>query len=502
MRGLAITSLLFTCMTCVVISACRHKFLPAPDSGYPPEIEHIIVSRCAVSGCHNQASYSACDNLLLDTWDHMFQGDNSGAVVVPFSPQYSILLYFVNTDSALGPVFQPLMPYQAKTPVLSHAEYQLLADWIAKGAPDKNGNIPFGADAANRQKIYASMQDGMTGIDLIAVIDAKSKVIMRFLQVGINPAGLPESVHSVKCSNDGANAYLAFYNSSVVQKLNTTTDQIAGSAYIGGGGNWSGLCIDSANTTLLVTGFTNGKLPVVTTANMTVDPSRTYSGLDNPHGIVANNGFNTFYVTSQYGNTVYQLDDPGNAPVMDSIDNHAPSTTDPNGTAPDPHDIFMLPDDSKYFVSCQGSNEVRVMNTGTDSLIKAIKVGLYPQELAISRRAATPYIFVTCTQDINANVAKGNMGSVYVINYKTLEIVKVLYGDFFQPHGITVDDRDGLVYIFSTNANGVKPHHAVAGQQDGWYSVYDLNTLTPADTRRYETKTNPYSAAVRFISTH
>jgi len=490
-------ALLCVCTMAGIFVACKHKPTVAPDGGYPPEVANLIITRCAISGCHNQSSYTACDNLLLDTWDHMFQGDNSGAVVVPYRPEYSTLLYFVNTDSSLGPVFQPLMPYQAKAPILSHAEYQVLADWISKGAPNKDGAIPFADEASTRQKIYCTNQDGQTGIDLMAVIDAKSMVIMRYLTMGSN-ATVVESGHCVKFSDDGSNAYVGFYNSSVVQKFNSTTDQIIGSTDMPKNAGWSIICLDSPNSRMLISNWTNdGVVASVFTNPMSVDLSNTYGALQYPHGIVANKSFDTFFVVSQFGNTVYKLSDPGSLAINLSLDGNM-ATQIAGAHTPDPHDVIMTPDYSKYFVSCQNTDEVRVMDAHADTLIKVIPVGTFPQEFALSLRPSSPYIFVTCMQDSTGSTARGTKGSVYVINYQDMSIKTVWYGDFFQPHAITVDDRDGLVYVFSTNANGLPQHHAVKGQKDGWYSVYDLNTLTPVSTRRYEMKTNPYSAATRF----
>lgn len=491
-------TLLCVCTMAGIFAACKHKPTVAPDGGYPPEVANLIITRCAISGCHNQSSYTACDNLLLDTWDHMFQGDNSGAVVVPYRPEYSTLLYFVNTDSSLGPVFQPLMPYQAKAPILSHAEYQVLADWISKGAPNKDGAIPFASEASSRQKIYCSNQDGQTGIDLMAVIDAKSMLIMRYVPMGENPT-VVESGHYLKFSDDGSNAYIAFYNSSVIQKFNTNTDQVIGSTNLSKSTGWSVMCLDSANSKLLVSNWTNdGSVATIFTNPMSVDLAQTYGALQYPHGIAANRSFDTFFVVSQFGNTIYKLDDPSNLAETIIIDDKPFATQIAGPHTPDPHDLIMMPDYSKYFVTCQNTNDVRVVDAHADTLIKVIPVGTFPQEFAMSLRPATPYIFVTCMQDSTGSTARGTKGSVYVIDYRDYSVKAIWYGDFFQPHTITVDDRDGLVYIFSTNANGQPQHHAVKGQKDGWYSVYDLNTLKPVNTKRYEMKTNPYASGTRF----
>jgi DNA-binding beta-propeller fold protein YncE len=139
-----------------------------------------------------------------------------------------------------------------------------------------------------------------------------------------------------------------------------------------------------------------------------------------------------------------------------------------------------------------------VMSTATDTLMATIPVGAMPQEMDIS--PSKGYLFVACMEDA-ANPQPGRHGSVYVININTLQVVKILYGDFYQPHDVTVDEQDGLVFIPSRNANpgGPAPHHATAcNGRAGWYSVYDLNTLQPADTKRYDVTVDPYAIATRF----
>src|ERR1044071_5385903 len=162
------------CCISFFIASCRHdRLVPAPppgESGYPDEIAKIFVNKCATAGCHNAASHENAGGLRLDTWENLFNGGNNGAALVPYSISYSPLLYYINTDSSLGLVAQPTMPKDM--PPLSKEEYITIRDWVAKGAPDKSGNIPFADDAVSRQKIYVTMQ----ACDQVAVIDAKKKV--------------------------------------------------------------------------------------------------------------------------------------------------------------------------------------------------------------------------------------------------------------------------------------------------------------------------------------
>jgi hypothetical protein len=111
-------------------------------------------------------------------------------------------------------------------------------------------------------------------------------------------------------------------------------------------------------------------------------------------------------------------------------------------------------------------------------------------------------MFVTCQEDNPRKVGSANFkGSVYVINLNTLEKVGVINGDFAGCHGVTVDDQNGLIYIASRNVggSGVAPHHTNnCGQANGYYNVFDLNTLKPAPNKRFEATPDPYSLDTRF----
>jgi DNA-binding beta-propeller fold protein YncE len=509
MNRFLVVSILVTVVFFACITACVHQPQTAPnpivasDGNYPSAVAKIVLNKCATAGCHNAASYQNADGLLLDTWEHLLQGSVSGAEVVAYSPQYSPLLYYVNTDSSLGTVATD--PGHLTTPI-SREEYLTLSNWVAAGAPDKNGNIPFASEPSTRQKIYLTNQ----GCDLLAVIDGKSKLVMRYIKIGADDAKT-ESPHDVEVSADGMYAYVVFYNGSYVQKINTATDQViagvnlAGEA-VGGTGQWSVIGLSPGDTSLMVSGYmANGYAVTINTSTMQVNPALSVDinsgGTDKlvyPHGLAANPAFDTFYATLQSGNVVNKFTfKPVFSYKYISIDG-GPSITTHNATTPDPHQVEMSPDYSRYFVTCQNTNEVRVLDRKTDALINTIPVGAFPQEMAVSE--SRNYLYVACMEDA-ANPQPGRRGSVYVIDMGTLQVVKILYGDFYQPHDIAVDEQDGLVYIPSRNANpsGPAPHHATAcNGRAGWYSVYDLNTMEPVDSKRYDVTVDPYAIAPRF----
>ena len=502
-RAVLLLSLLAAAVPALIISCVHKPFVPpapVPQGGFPREIANILVAKCAVSGCHNAASYGNAGGLLLDTWEHLFLGGESGSVIIPYSPQFSPLLYFVNTDSTQGLVALPRMPMatsSAGTPPLTAAEYQTLTNWIASGAPDKDGNVAFASNATGRQKIYIAQGQS----DMMAVVDAESHLVMRYAPLG-STASKIEGPHCVRTNSDGSYAYVSFLSSDYIQKMDTRTDQVVASANVGNlalNYSWSIVYVAPADTAIVTSSFNgDGIVAYAGTSGMTLGKRFGGGGsnvLAYPHGIESNLAFDTLFVTAQYGNTVYKITSNPTRIKSLSIDSESPvASTSTTTINRNPHEIQMSPDHSRYFLSCQGSNEIRVMNAHNDTLIAAIPVGTYPQDISMSK--VYPYIFVSCREDASSNA--GMKGSVYAINYNTLEKIRI-DGDFFQPHGIAVDDRNGLLYVVSLNEDGPPSHHpVVASTRAGWYSIIDMRTMRPYNDKRYQLLAYPYSATARF----
>lgn len=480
----------------VFLFACKHEVKttdPVPQDGnYPPEVANIIITKCATSGCHNALSYQNAGGLLLDTWEHMFNGGSNGAAVVAYSTDNSPLLYFINTDPSLGLVNQPTMPYNS-TP-LSTTEYNTIKNWIAAGAPDKNGNVPFASNPDTRQKFYLGCQ-GSGACKLVAVIDAEKKVVMRYIKIG--EPGVTEIAHNIRVSADGKFAYVCFIGGRYVQKIDTRTDSIVASADLGANKQWSVINLSPDGKKLMVSDWEgSGSLSMINTESMTL--IQNFPGLTWPHGIASCPTYDTFYTPSQYGNQIYKFNLDGSYFKTISVDGNPLTTSSILNVTPDPHDIFMLPDHSKYFLTCENTNEVRVMDSYADTVIKVFHIGKFPQELTISK--TKPYVFVTCMEDTSAFPL--SKGSVYIFDYQQLSFVKRIDASFYQPHGIAVDDQNGVFYVVSRNfdpTGGPAPHHSSeCGKNNGWYQVFDLTTLQPYTGRRYEVTPDPYFIDARF----
>ena len=177
--------------------------------------------------------------------------------------------------------------------------------------------------------------------------------------------------------------------------------------------------------------------------------------------------------------------------------NPTASSTTQNIT--DPHEVIFSPDGTRYFVSCQASDEVRIFDAANDSLISTVAVGDFPVEFSISQQH--PYLFVSCMEDqthLSAPV-NGKKGVISAINYQTGVFIQHIDGGFYQPHGLSVDETKDQLIVVSRNqeTNGPTPHHTTeCGGRNGYVTFIDLNTLQKTG-RRVEVSVDPYSIFIR-----
>jgi hypothetical protein len=226
----------------------------------------------------------------------------------------------------------------------------------------------------------------------------------------------------------------------------------------------------------------------------------------NPHGVAASANFDTMYISAQYGNTIYKI--ATNNTNVDlaqriSLDGNLPTQLVGSGAGtPDPHEVVMVPDGSKYVVTCQNTNQVKIVDAHTNVVLKTFTtadgVGIYPQEVAFSR--TNKYAYISCQDNNGTGIFKG---SVFIFNYETLTAtgsISALDGQFNRPHGLTVDDRTNTLYVASVNSDGPAPHHVAAcAGQNGYYRIFSsMPPFAEINSRKYEVSVAPYSVDVRF----
>lgn len=467
------------------------------EGNFPADIAKIVQNRCTNPGCHDNTSRNGAAGLSLETWDEMFKGTRNGAVVIPYNHKQSTFFLYCNTFDELGVSNKPTMPYLGAP--LTKEEVILIRDWIEKGAPDGSGNIKF-SDNPKRKKYYVVNQ----GCDLVTVFDAESNLPMRYIQVGKDPNKI-ESPHQIRVSPDGEYWYVLFLNGEYFQKYRASDDSFVAEVRVGAG-SWNTFQISSDGKSAWTVDYSSaenttpgqGIVAFVDLPTMTLRKKYAGNGLFSyPHAVMLSHNNKTLYVFGQEGSQFYKINmdpDSGNSALAPDIP-PAKTMDGSFGALLKPHDALFHPDGSKYFVTCQNTDEVRVYNSANDKLLAVIPTGDFPQELAISTKRNL--LFVSCMEDESSFI--NTKGSVYVIDMASLMVVKKLNSGY-QPHGLAVDDQQDLLLIANRNASidGPAPHHTTeCGGRNGYVTYANLSTLEMVTNRKIEVSVDPYFISIR-----
>ncbi|MFN5182449.1 MAG: YncE family protein [Bacteroidota bacterium] len=466
--------------------SCKWETSELASKDYPDDVGKIILTKCAVAGCHNDASYQAAGGLNLSTWDKLFEGGNGSACIIPYRQDFSTVCYYVNTFQDLGVALSPTMPLNGSP--LSRKEVETIYEWIKRGAPDKTGFVKF-SDNPNRKKYYVANQ----GCRVVTVLDMETQLPMRYIDIETGNA----SPHMIRLSPDKKFWYVISIGGSSIKKYRTEDDVFAGQIPIGVG-NYNTFCITSDSKKAYIVDFSAvGKIIEVDLENMQFLNSYTTSDWANIHGSCLSPDGQFLYVTSQLQNRIFKIPVNDFSSYTEIVMNSSfPSTL--QGIT-DPHEVIFSPDGSKYFVSCNSSNEVRVFDTNSDTLISTISTGQFPVEFSLSLQH--PYLFVSCMEDVTHlnQPTTGKKGVISVINYNTNTLIQHIDASFYQPHGMSVDESKDQLIVASRNqeTNGPAPHHTTnCGGRNGYLTFIQLNNLQKTG-KRIEISVDPYSVAIR-----
>jgi DNA-binding beta-propeller fold protein YncE len=481
----------------LLLTGCTWDDLGDEASAYPSEIAEIAVHRCATSGCHTTQSAEAAAGLNLETWNSLFKGSKGGSPVVPYSPRQSFFLHAINRDTSNGdPALFPTMPIGGAA--LTDLEYATVKQWIIEGARNAKGEEPF-PPTADRRKWYVVNQ----GCDLVAVMDAESRQVMRYVPVGASAAN--EQPHYIKTSKDGRYWYVIFLALNPhIEIYSTLSDEKVGEVLIGNG-NWNTMNVSADGkfaiaVSYILSGSGVNQSVLVDLENRVVTEPLNFSS--KVHGSAAHPTLRRFYITHQdeSGLSYIDYDAAGRVTNLEAVDLvQGVQPLHPHITGHlGPHEAFFVPDGSKYFVTCQYVREVRVYRSSDNVLLDVIQVGDDPVEFAIAPQ--TGHLYVTCMEDVTTFSGQPNRrGSVAIIDYNTHTLVKSVYTGF-QPHGIIVDEASGMAVVTNRNfaSDGPAPHHSSdCGGRNGYLTAIDLQTLELVPGFKPEMSSDPYAIALK-----
>jgi len=459
------------------LSCSYDRVGPGYDTGYPQNVENIIITKCAVTGCHTDNDKDAAAGLSFETWNKMFEGGRGGASVIPYRTDFSTLMYYTNTYPDFGNIqLQPVMPFGSTK--LSYDEVATLHNWVQDGAPDKNGFVKF-SDYENKTKFYICNR----GCDVVTVMDAESGLAMRYIDVGIRDD--IEQPVMVKVSPDKLFWYVIFYNGTVIQKFRTSDNSYVGQIPIGSG-VWTSVTITHDSHKAFVTDAQpNGRILYVDLENMQTITS-WQTGLINPFDSYVDSASSILLVAPQQGNYIYKINITNPlSPIINEISLDTGVPVD-YGSSLDPSSVMLNADEAKYFVTCLMSSELRIMQASNDSLLAVIPLASNPSRMYLS--SSTPYLFASCMGAPNTN----HVSAIYVINYQTDSYVMDLYAGN-ESRGIVMDEAGQKLYVANRNVTGGSAHHApICDGKNGYITVVDINTLQLISGYRAEVSVDPY----------
>lgn len=476
-------------MAGLLMIGCKREVAPpiALASGYPEPVARILVQRCA--GCHNSASTVAGSDhghgrplegrapsirLNLERWDSLFYGYRGEvAPVVPFSPEWSHLLWQVNPDPTRGPVASPLMPppLPDSSNLLTPEEIDLLRTWIAQGAPNAQGQLPWSARrTTGRRKAFAAA----AGSDIVAVLDLDTYQIMHYIPVGIYPTAT-ESPHYIQVSPDGRYFYVTLIAGAAIEKYRTDTYEKVGRVAVGPDPAHIELSGDGRYA--VVTHFTTTapvKLTLLDAERMQIldelrDPTGQVIAL--PHGLWLTQDLRFAYVTANAGNYLTRVQiDPALGKFVDFVQwPLVPGDLPQPDTRWGPYQILAEPTGLYYFVSCDAANQVRVFRQRDDSLVAVIPTASAPKLMAYHNGL----VYVACLKASAPALQGERLGAVAVIDAQNPRLLTHLYGLGHLPRGIGVDpEKRTLVVSFENVAGADPPHHPQPGLPSAPGKVY------------------------------
>jgi DNA-binding beta-propeller fold protein YncE len=476
MGRLRISILVFT-----LFAACRKDIgRTAGTSGYPKEIERIIVKTCARPGCHTPASRTGASNLSLATWDELFQGGSSGAVVVPYRPDLSTLTYYINSYPELGPSLEPRMPLNGAA--LSREEYLAVTGWILNGAPDSQGRVKFRGEG-KRSKLYVANRL----CDLVLVLDAETGLTMAAADVG----SLPKTEFPVclAVSPGGVYWYCTYLASNKLTRFNAATDAREKDIELGEG-VWQSMAVGGrTGLAYCADRSAAGRVVTVDADKGVITRTLNDAALVYPVAVLADESLELIFTASETANFVTKIDlkDPGH-PVFKKIivEENAPAS---DGSEVNPIALIQHSVTGLCYAACRGSGEILAIDPVTGNVTQRTSLGLTPTSMAIDHAGGR--LFVSCMDD-SLSFA-GHLGSVSVYDLGTLNLLARIRAGY-QSSGLCVVPEHGYLAVVNSNVNpkGPAPHHKAGCEgRNGYITFVDLKTLQLLPGKKFELSVYP-----------
>lgn len=416
---------------------------------YSNHIQTIFTSSCAVGGCH--VGYSEGGQFSLKTWAELFEGSKDGAAVIPYKSSKSDLIFHTNNDTLIAPVAVPHMPLPGFD--LPSAQISTLIRWIDQGAANDQGAVAYSSTPGGRVFVVNASED------LLAVIDMQKNLVIRYVNVGSSADSslFFGSPHHVRVDRQGRYFYTTLINSEELWKFSASTYEFLGKVRISP--SPADVKVTSSGDTVIVSHFAARSPEIVTLVNArTMQVIRTFmlptallGVVSFAHGVIlSRDGQHLYTVNQASGNVAMITMSDGSVDVIP-----LPTSGAIIDTTAKPYMLDESPDGMFLYVSCYGSNNVRVIDrtADPDTVSRVIPVGIRPLHVEVSEDGQ--YI-------VTANQGSDDVTVIRTSDYSTSTISGVGH----QPHDVDFTPDGRYLYVSSENLTSpTPPHHPTSGSK-------------------------------------
>ena len=452
---------LFSLIIIVVsINSCEQDFVSNnPDIvEFPPEIKAIFDTpftqtnlSCSTPSCHGNDN-SQSGGLNLVDWQKAMNGSDNGTMIVPYNGFWSHLYSVVNSDTLVGPVSLVSFSDQHK---ISAQNVATLKNWMDEGAKSEDGQVAF-TSIPKEEKCLITNQAS----DLVAVLQADYKKIIRLIPVG--GSNTLDAPHYVKISPDKNFFYISLIQEGYVEKYDINIDfPFTKSDRLQVGTSPAHIEISPDGLTGYVTNFVASGAGTIrkfsTNSPMQVTGILEDVKLTAPHGMALTADGSVLFVASEIGEYLFRINtnsfvNSDSTVIKEPIDPSVP----PNGQGTGnfkPYQIILSQDESLLYVSCRGSNEVRIYRASDLVMVNQIFLGTNAYPLLMNLTSDGKYLF-TCNRNNN---------TVSVINTITQSIHTTVTNVGIQPHGVDFTPDGQYAIIACETLSGFDGHHPTVG---------------------------------------
>ena len=305
------------------------------------------------------------------------------------------------------------------------------------------------------QKAYITLQ----GQDKVAVVDINAGEVIHYIDVDYTNTG--DMPHYVVIDETHNYWYCTLISSGYVLKFDLQTDELLDSVRVG---NMPALMeLDEQREYLYVSRFmpmmgmstASQLVHKIDAQNMTI-VGTVNVGADSPHGIALSSDGATLWVASNQASHFFKIDtdrfgDSSYQPQNFPIGSDVPSSFEINDGFYNALELELNNDDSKLYVSCSNSMEVRVFDTVTGDSLNTFSTEMMPWHFQLTSDESK--VFITNRMSDSISIFDLITGST---NTLTDESMEMLHGCALSTNDellVVTSSGSGKAYIYETDSN-------------------------------------------------